>query len=360
MILGDPGSGKTTHLKRLLLWCLRQVPEEIGLARESLPVFLPLRDPRDLSTGIDVFIEQTLDNPHLQMSKGFGARLLARARLLLLFDGLDEVSGPKDRAKDARWIEQAVQARPSCTAVVTCRFAGYDKAARLGTEFLEFHLRPLTREQSETFIGNWYRVVETGLAPDPAQRAITAQQRAHDLIERLRAPDFRSARMVEMTRNPLLLANLCLVHRDRGALPRGRHRCYDEYIEVLLERWREGKTLAINVSAEVGRRVLQPAALWLHAEEGRTRASAHDLVPILAPALKATQWRDSDAAAFLRTVRDESGLLTGWGPDHFGFMHLGFQDITPAANCVVSPSRATKTRCSKTSRATLARAGGRK
>ena len=326
VILGDPGSGKTTHLKRLLLWCLRQGPEEMGLARESLPVFLPLRDLRDLSKGIDVFIEQTLDNPHLQMSKGFGARLLARGRLLLLFDGLDEVSGPKDRAKVARWIEQAAQARPSCTAVVTCRFAGYDKAARLGTEFLEFHLRPLTREQSETFIGNWYRVVETGLAPDPAQGAITAQQRAHDLIKRLRAPDFRSARMVEMTRNPLLLANLCLVHRDRGALPRGRHQLYDECIEVLLERWREGKTLAINVSAEVGRRVLQPAALWLHAEEGRTRASAHDLAPILAPALKATQWRDGDAAGFLRTVRDESGLLTGWGPDHFGFMHLGFQE----------------------------------
>jgi hypothetical protein len=28
----------------------------------------------------------------------------------------------------------------------------------------------------------------------------------------------------------------------------------------------------------------------------------------------------------LRTVRDESGLLTGWGPDHYGFMHLGFQE----------------------------------
>ena len=330
MILGDPGSGKTTHLKRLLLWCLRQGPEEMGLAPESLPVFLPLRDLRDLSKGIDVFIEQTLDNPHLQLPIGFGARLLARGRLLLLFDGLDEVSDPKDRAKVARWIEQAVQARPSCTAVVTCRFAGYDEAARLGTEFLELHLRPLTREQSETFIGNWYRVVETGLAPDPAQGAITAQQRADDLIERLRAPDFRSARMVEMTRNPLLLANLCLVHRDRGALPRGRHQLYDECIDVLLERWREGKALAINVSAEVGRRVLQPAALWLHAEEGRTRASAHDLAPILAPALKATQWRDGDAAAFLRTVRDESGLLTGWGPDHYGFMHLGFQEYLAA------------------------------
>ncbi len=329
-ILGDPGSGKTTHLKRLLLGCLRQGSEGLGLGADVVPVFLPLRELRDLSEGIDAFIEETLDSPHLKMPEGFGARLLERGRLLLLFDGLDEVSDPKERAKVARWIEQAAQARPTCTAVVTCRFAGYDPDTRLGPEFLELYLRPLTREQSEGFIRNWYRVVETGLAPDPAQGDITAKTRADELIERLKEPGFRSARMVEMTRNPLLLANLCLVHRDRGGLPRGRHQLYDECIEVLLERWREAKALTVNVSAEVGRGILQPAALWLHAEEGRTRASAQALAPVLEPALKAAQWRGADAAAFLRTVRDESGLLTGWGPDHYGFMHLGFQEYLAA------------------------------
>ena len=48
VILGDPGSGKTTHLKRLLLWCLRGGPETIGLPAEMLPVFLPLRNLKKL------------------------------------------------------------------------------------------------------------------------------------------------------------------------------------------------------------------------------------------------------------------------------------------------------------------------
>ncbi|MGH6801890.1 MAG: DUF4062 domain-containing protein, partial [Methyloceanibacter sp.] len=231
VILGDPGSGKTTHLKRLLLACLCQDPEGLGLPAGTLPVFLPLRELDDLSKGIDAFIEQTLDDPHLQMTAGFGARLLNRGHLLLLFDGLDEVSDPKERAKVARWLERAAQARPNCTLVVTCRFAGYDNASQLGPDFLQLHLRPLTPELSETFIRNWYGVVETYLARDPAQGAITAQQRAEELVERLRAPDFRSARMAEMTRNPLLLANLCLVHRDRHTLPHGRYELYDECIE---------------------------------------------------------------------------------------------------------------------------------
>ena len=330
VILGDPGSGKTTHLKRLLLACLQEDPASLGLPSETLPVFLPLRELDDLNQGIEAFIQKTLDSPHLAMAEGFGGRLLERGHLLLLFDGLDEVSDPGERARVAHWIKDAAKARPNCTAVVTCRFAGYDEQVSLGADFLELHLRPLSREQAEKFIRNWYRAVECGLAHDPAQGQITARQRSEELIGRLAAPDFRSARMTEMTRNPLLLTNLCLVHRDRGALPKGRHRLYDECIEVLMERWREGKELSVNVSAAVGRRVLQPAALWLHAQEGRTRASAEELAPILEPALKASPWRGGDARTFLRTVMDDSGLLTGWGPEHYGFMHLGFQEYLAA------------------------------
>jgi formylglycine-generating enzyme required for sulfatase activity len=331
VILGDPGSGKTTHLKRLLLACLRAGPASLGLPPEVLPAFLPLRDLEDLAQGVDAFIEKTLADPHLALPEGFGRRLLERGHLLLLFDGLDEVSDPAARAKVSRWLERAARARPNCTVVVTCRFAGYGEDARLGPEFLELHLRPLTPEQSESFIRNWYRAVETGLALDPAQGEIDAARRAEELAHRLREPDFRAARMAEMTRNPLLLANLCLVHRDRGALPRNRRQLYEECVEVLLERWREAKSLPVRVSAELGQRALQPAALWLHGETGRARAAAAELAPALAPALQAARWPGGDAAAFLRAVRDESGLLTGWGPDRFGFMHLGFQEYLAAA-----------------------------
>jgi formylglycine-generating enzyme required for sulfatase activity len=330
VILGDPGSGKTTHLRRLLLWCLRRGTAGLGLDDDVLPVFLALRNLRDMGMGLDAFIEQELDSPHLRMPEGFGARLRERGRLLLLFDGLDEVADEQQRAVVSRWIEKAAEAWPTSTAVVTCRFAGYGGKARLGERFLELHLRPLTREQSEEFIRNWYRIVETGLAADPAQGEVTARIEAEKLVHRLRDPDNRSVRLLEMTRNPLLLANLCLVHRDRGALPRGRAGLYGECIEVLLERWREAKGLSVGVDARAGQRVLQPAALWLHEKDQRTRAPAAELAPVLEPALAAVKWQGGGAREFLRTVRDESGLLTGWGQDEYGFMHLGFQEYLAA------------------------------
>jgi predicted NACHT family NTPase len=152
----------------------------------------------------------------------------------------------------------------------------------------------MRREQSEAFIRNWYHAAESGLAVEPAQAEVIAHTRAEDFIGRLGKHDFRSARMVAMTRNPLLLANLCLVHRDRGGLPQGRARLYEECIEVLLERWRESKKLPVTVTAEIRRRILQRAALWLHGVDQGVGASSRDLVPVLEPALKAVQWKGGE------------------------------------------------------------------
>jgi hypothetical protein len=269
VILGDPGSGKTTHLKRVLLYCLRKGARELGLAEDLVPVFLPLRELRERSLGLDAFIEQQVDGPHRELAEGFGKRLWKRGRLLLLFDGLDEVSDETERNAVVEWIEKAVAARRDCVVVVTCRFAGYGGKTRFGADFLELHLRSLSRDQSEAFIRNWYRIVETALAPNPALGQVRAQEKAEELIARLREPTYRSARLVTMTRNPLLLANLCLVHRDRGQLPSGRARLYSECIDVLLEHWRHEKKLLVDVTAEEGRRALQPVALWMHSEAGR-------------------------------------------------------------------------------------------
>ncbi|MBN1610845.1 MAG: SUMF1/EgtB/PvdO family nonheme iron enzyme [Polyangiaceae bacterium] len=334
VLLGDPGSGKTTHMKRLLLCAVRQGEgsEKLGLLPGLVPVFLPLRELRDVRAPLEDFIRAQLRAAHRDLSESFGQALLQRGGLLLLLDGLDEIPSTHDRAQVTRAIERLSHDRPRCVAVVTCRFAGYTDEARLNEHFLELHVRPLTREQADAFIRNWYRVVETGLATTDTQQAeALAQSRADNLVSRLGEGDFRSARLVAMTRNPLLLANLCLVHRDRGDLPRGRARLYDECIEVLLERWRkDNKKLGVSVEAAVGRRVLQPAALWLHSEEERMRATAAELAREMEPALNATRWPGASAEEFLRAVRDESGLLTGWGPDQYGFMHLGFQEYLAA------------------------------
>jgi len=330
VILGDPGSGKTTHLKRLLLWCLRKGPGDLGLPEDVIPVFLPLRELKNLEKGLDVFIQDQLNNPHLKTPEGFGERLLRRGNLLFLLDGLDEVADAGQRVEVSKWINDAVRVHQSCRFVVTCRFAGYSQDAQLCEDFLQMHIRPLSHEEMKAFVRNWYGIVESALSKDPVQAEVLSKKNAHDLIERLEKPEFRSRRVFELTRNPLLLTNICLVHKDRGNLPHNRVRLYEECTDVLLELWRAAIGYETKIDARSGRRVLQPAALWLHGEDGRTRASAAELKPVIEPALRDVGWPHGNAEEFLGVVRDESGLLTGWDQEQYGFMHLGFQEYLVA------------------------------
>lgn len=330
VILGDPGSGKTTHLRRVLLWCLKGGPEKLGLPKDMIPVFLPLRNLKDISKNLDDFIQSELDQPHLETPEGFGKRLLKRGNLLFLLDGLDEVAETEHREKVCRWIETAMKVYTSSRFVITCRFAGYTEESRFSADFLEMHIRPMTAEQAETFIHNWYGIVETAHLNDAAQAKIIAKEKADDLTERLKTPEFRARRVFEMTRNPLLLTNICLVHLSRGNLPHTRAALYDECTEVLLERWRGAVGIETRVTAQTGRRVLQPAAYWLHQKDGRTRATADELSPVIEPVLKTVGWNHGTAKEFLKAVRDESGILTGWDQENYGFMHLGFQEYLAA------------------------------
>ncbi|MDL1958220.1 MAG: hypothetical protein LWX01_06765 [Deltaproteobacteria bacterium] len=125
------------------------------------------------------------------------------------------------------------------------------------------------------------------MAKDPELAESIAAEKADNLVKRLQEPDFRARRVFELTRNPLLLTNICLVHRHRGGLPHKRARLYEECIDVLLEHWREAKELKVGVTARDGCRALQPAAYWLHSKEGRTQATAEELKPHIEPVLKA-------------------------------------------------------------------------
>jgi sulfatase modifying factor 1 len=325
VLLGDPGAGKTTHLRRMALACATtgRGPAELGLADDVLPLFLPLRLLRaddDLATVLPLLLARSLE-----VTPDAARRLLAGGtRWLFLLDGLDEV--PKQlRGSVARWIEQLLAAHADGYFGVTCRYAGYTDDARLDEHFLELHLRPLSDEAIAQFVHNWYRIVERQ-AGTPRADTI-AREHAQDLLRRLDKASTASRRVEEMAANPLLLTIVCLVHRDRGrVLPETRLALYEDCMAVLLERWREQKQLDTAWTAKDAEQVLQPLALCLH-EQGKTRLPGADLTPVADEALrKARPGATTGGAEFLAQIRDESGVLVGWANDQFGFLHLGFQE----------------------------------
>ncbi len=330
VLLGDPGSGKTTHLRRVAYLLATGQAELLGLPKRSLPIFLPLRKLTDTSRGLLPFVEAEMRSTFSRLPEGFADGLLARGSIVYLLDGLDEVP-PRRRQEVARWIEHGLNTSQDSQFLVSSRIAGYTKDVHLGAKFLELTLRPLDDNEVTLLVQRWYRAVETSLIPDRTAALAQADTRSEALLKRIHGPEFRGNKsLAEMTGNPLLLSAICLVHRDRARLPERRVELYEECVNVLLKFWRGAQNIELSFDADLARRILQKIAFWLHLKDQRTRATAAELAPLIDADLQKAPTVTTNAAEFLAAIRDESGLLTGFSDSSFGFLHLGFQEYLAA------------------------------
>ena len=289
VLLGDPGSGKTTFVNFVAM-CLAgehvgrhegnlslltaPLPDEAGDDEEQtqpwehgpmLPVRIILRDfaarglpsPVSRATADHLwrFIVTELETlalgeyaPHLH-------RELLESGGLILLDGLDEVPEAEQRRKQ---IKQAVEDFAAtfhrCRVLVTSRTYAYQQQAWRLPGFAEAVLAPFSRGQIHRFIDRWYAHIAKlrGLSPDDAQgraellkRAVFGSERLHVLAER-----------------PLLLTLMASLHAWRGGtLPEKREELYADAVNLLLDWWESPKT----VLGKQGEVVVQQPSLaeWL-------------------------------------------------------------------------------------------------
>ncbi len=337
LLLGAPGAGKSTVLRKLLHHCLTDGPEVLGLAADVVPLFLRLRRFRAefLKKPLADYPESelaTIAEGEEGLPPGLGERLWRRGRLLLLLDGLDEIADPGFRAKVARHLEKSLAGVRSrdIQAVISCRFAGYGEVPRLGRSFSHLEVRPLDDSQVTDFVGLWFQEAHLCL---PKGNAGQAERDADKLIRNLGEERYANRQIKIMVGNPLLLTLLCVVVLQKHEIPRRRVEFYRECLEVLLYRWRYLQDEEQPpLSLELALAVLERTAWEMHDAGRQYDLKEVEFVDLAEQVLEEQGGLPPglDGFRILRWLHVTCGVLTAYADKEYGLMHLGFQEYLAA------------------------------
>lgn len=271
VILGDPGSGKSSLIRYLSLrWA--GIAEPTIRDTQPIPLVVELGAyARWQCDGRKDFIRYLEDGPVWHgWQRGLLARLLEQpGRVVLLLDGLDEVFDVPTRESVINDIQRFCSQFALVPLVLTSRVVGYQAQRLREAEFRHFMLQDLDATQITDFMNRWHEVT----FDDPAQAA-PKRDRLHKAIR-------ESKSIAMLVGNPLLLTMMAVLNRNQE-LPRDRADLYAQASRVLLHQWDTERVLADfpGMSNEIGLRektdILRRIAAHMQAAPGGLKGNLID------------------------------------------------------------------------------------
>lgn len=315
MILGQPGAGKSTFLRKIGLEALKGKSGQIQ--REIIPVLLELKQFTTNEVNIYNIIEQEFISCQLPLAKEFTNQLLRQGKLLLLLDGLDEVPN-KNFELVIDKIQKFVKEYKQNKFVISCRTAAYRQKFQ---NFKEFIIADFNDQQIQQFIKNWfYSQVDKQLKTD---------QKCWDKINTQEATK-------ELARTPLLLTFLCLEYDESQDLPKKKATLYGNALDILLRRWAAEKRLPYE---PIYRQLGIDLEKIMLAEIAYDNFAADKLFfsqpEVLNQIQKVLDNNDNapknlDVGKILDAITIEQGILVERARDVFSFSHLTLQEYLTA------------------------------
>jgi formylglycine-generating enzyme required for sulfatase activity len=336
VLVGDPGAGKSTFLRRIAYAACETLLGRNALAAEQMlpkpcpfPILIRAASLAEhirkcnaaASAGCPTeahspaWLIHYLNSASRENNWGLDADFfrdkLAGACLLML-DGLDEVPDRIQRKAMARLAERAARAHATARVVVTSRPPAYGGETVI-PEFVTVQIGPLEDKAVDTFVQNWCRALH-----GDGDKAATHQA---ELLDAIRSrPEIQ-----EMAVNPVMLTALASLHWNRTRLPDQRSELYESVLDWLAKAHEEKRTM----SAAQCLALMQHLAYTMHADpKGKqVEVTRFDAAEILAPRFRDVAEEERHAAAdrFLEEEEIDSGILVSRG-NTLRYWHLTFQE----------------------------------
>jgi predicted NACHT family NTPase len=211
-VLGKPGAGKTTFLKKLASLAANE--KKI----DRVPIFVSLNSLAYSQKNLFDYIVNEFDVCGFPNAEKFIESILEKGKAIILFDGLDEIGREDSRqGQIIHEIENLIRQYHENKFIITCRNAANDYRFE---NFTYVEIADFTDYQVGAFVDKWF-------ADDPEKSKKFQEDLGKDEHQNLK----------ELTHNPLLLGMLCLVFDETSYFPTKRGVIYRDAIEALMKKW---------------------------------------------------------------------------------------------------------------------------
>ncbi|CAM2008043.1 SUMF1/EgtB/PvdO family nonheme iron enzyme [Acanthopleuribacter pedis] len=249
VIIGDPGSGKTSLLRYLagqtttgllshaLADTARQLWYQDTQAKAPLPVpfFVVCHE---FGTYLQTSTTPTPSalRGYLEQISRLGSQvdgLFQEGRAVLLLDGLDELPTVAQRKAVFKALDTFLSAYPDdrFSVLITCRTRAFEHkliTAKRRCQFKTYHVNPMNRTQREQFLHSWFAAVArlnshfpNAPNPDFANQVIREIEE-HDHVR-------------EMAVNPNILTLLAVIRLNDKPMPHMRAQLYRDVFNLFLQ-----------------------------------------------------------------------------------------------------------------------------
>lgn len=265
-----------------------------------LPVFVRLSDFAKRQCDLSDYLVTVFADFHVSLARQSLEQLLAKGRIWVLCDGLDETGERRNYWSIQQLITDFAKKYPRVPVVVTCRTAAFDPHSMEG--FARYSIDRLDDEQIRTLVEKWFH--------DVPERGISLLQSLYAL-PRVRA----------LATNPFLLSIIAITFERRGQLPQHREELYQACVQHLLWARDVEKGQQQLYDAKLKQQVLTEVAYELHRKEKLSIpvAELHAYLGQIEPDL------DSHPE-LLKEIEERTGLLHRISEAEYAFRHLSIQE----------------------------------
>ncbi|MDD5759090.1 MAG: NACHT domain-containing protein [Desulfobulbaceae bacterium] len=325
ILLGDPGAGKTTTLKRIVRkMILCDQFSEIDIFQ--YPIVIRLRDLPDNETlhyaiatkiGLLCHCHGSIDDVNSNQSSIGNISILIgdtiienalpdfldNSKALILLDGLDEVNLYKRDEIEKEIIKLSTRLNHS-KVIVSCRSGGYTSSF---TGFNIVEICPLTPFEIEQISKMW--------AEKPGDFLLCLESKPY----------------YDLANRPLFLIQLIMIFNRCGSLPEQPSSVYKKIINFVLEEWDERRqikrtTKYANFDAERKLDFLSAISMELTIKKKKKVFNTGDLIQSYYEIYRSFNLPKNEAIKVINEIETHNGIIFESGFDNYEFSHLSIQE----------------------------------